>query len=61
MFALEVSELAQAIDSKSMQQDDGRPLTFVMIGDPDSVKGCEYSFTALDTAGCAECLAVRHS
>jgi len=40
-MAFDAERLAQAIDSKSMQEDDGRPRTLVMIGDPDSVKGSE--------------------
>jgi hypothetical protein len=38
---LEFSELAQSIDSKSMQQDDGWPFTLVMKSDLNSVVGRE--------------------
>jgi hypothetical protein len=36
--ALEVSELAQGVDSESMQQDDGRALTLVVVGNMESVE-----------------------
>jgi len=50
-MAFDAERLAQAIDSKSMQEDDGRPRTLVMIGDPDSVKGSESVHSApLNTA-----------
>ena len=34
----EFSELAQTIDSKSVQEDNGRAFTLVVKGDPDSKK-----------------------
>jgi hypothetical protein len=36
--AVELPELAESIDITSMQENDGRALTFVMIGDPNSVE-----------------------
>jgi hypothetical protein len=50
--AVEVSELAHAIDSESMQQDDGRSFALVVIGDPDSVKGSESLHSAARQYAC---------
>jgi hypothetical protein len=39
--SLELSELTEAIDEPSMQEDDSTPLALVMVGDLNSVKGRE--------------------
>jgi hypothetical protein len=38
---LKLSELAEAINIASMQKNDGRALTLIVISDPESIKGCE--------------------
>jgi hypothetical protein len=38
---LKLSKLAEPIDIPSMQEDDSRSFTFVMVGDPNSVEGRE--------------------
>jgi hypothetical protein len=40
-YALEVSELAQCVDSESMQQEDGRAFALVVIRNMESVEGRE--------------------
>jgi hypothetical protein len=40
-YALEVSELTQCVDSESMQQDNGRAFALVVVGNAESVEGCE--------------------
>jgi len=42
----EISELPPPIDITSMQENNYRALTLVMIGDPDSVKGRESDHPA---------------
>jgi hypothetical protein len=37
-YALEVSELAQCVDSESMQQDHGRAFALVVVGNAESVE-----------------------
>jgi hypothetical protein len=43
---LEISELTQPIEIPTMQEDDGRALTLVIVGDSDSIKGCESVHSA---------------
>ena len=43
-YVLVVSELAQCVDSESMQQQDGSAFALVVLGNMESVEGREYVY-----------------